>query len=245
MSRKRIILTIGSILLISTVLYFEMSRFAPNRFIVKSHIVESQKIPSDMNNTSFVYISDVGGDMKNFNKAIKHIHNLKPDLILFSGNLFNHETSDEEKTIILDSLHELKAPLGKFALISISGNEPQMHALNQANFTVLNNNSILISKTSKNPIEINFYGDDSTSVFENSDANYVVSIIEDSETIKSLSNPNFDLLLSGNDTNDINLPFLNQSVKANNIFINKGIGSPSYRLFSNPELILITLKSLQ
>ena len=89
MSRKRFILTIGSILLVSTVLYFEMSRFAPNRFIIKSHIIESQKIPVDMNNISIVYMSDIHGDIKNLNKAINHVNKIKPDLILFSGNLFS------------------------------------------------------------------------------------------------------------------------------------------------------------
>ena len=245
MSRKRIILTIGSILLVSTVLYFEMSRFAPNRFIIKSHIIDSEKIPADMNNMSIVYMSDIHGDIKNFDKAMKHIDKLKPDLILFSGNLFSENINEDQKKLILNSLQALNAPLGKFALIAVNGNEAQMHELGKSNFTVINNNSILISKTSKNPIEINFYGDDASAVFDNNENNFVISLIEESESVKNISDQSFDLLLSGNDTHYINIPFLNEKISSSNTFVNSGIGSPEIRLFSNPEIILITLKSLQ
>ena len=245
MSRKRFILTIGSILLVSTVLYFEMSRFAPNRFIIKSHIIESQKIPVDMNNISIVYMSDIHGDIKNLNKAINHVNKIKPDLILFSGNLFSENTDEELKKAVLNSLHMVNAPLGKFALISVNGNEAQMHELARSNFSVINNNSILISKTSKNPIEINFYGDDASAKFENNENNFVISLIEDSESAKNINDQLFDVLLSGNDTDYISLPFLNKNRNSSNIFVNSGIGSPEIRLFTNPEILLITLKSLQ
>lgn len=245
MNRKRIILTIGSILLISTILYFEMSRFAPNRFIIKSHIIESQKIPNDMNNMSIVYLSDVHGDIKNFTKAMKHVKKLKPDLILFSGNLFSDTTNTEEKKFILDSLTDLSAPSGKFALVSVNGNEAQMHELGKSNFNVINNNSIYISKTSKNPIEINFFGDDTSVIFDNNENNFVISVLEESQSVKNINKQSFDLLLSGNNTNYINLPFLNENIETSNIVVNGGIGSPKFRLLSNPGMVLVTLKSLQ
>ncbi|MFS0783704.1 metallophosphoesterase [Bacillus sp. 1P06AnD] len=103
-------------------LFFYAYQIEPNLFEVKTVPIKTEYIPKSFEKLRIVHFSDTHlGDhftTRDFNKAAKQINALKPDLIAFTGDFFNHFASyhssqKKEAQRILDSL---KAKYGKFAV---------------------------------------------------------------------------------------------------------------------------------
>lgn len=116
---KTILGVIFTIILIGICIYIDARYIEPKLLVVKEQKIVTSKLMLN-EPLRVVQFSDVhlGDDytLYNFNKVIHKINSLKPDVIIFTGDLIddNKSFTDEENTGKL--LAELQAKYGKFAV---------------------------------------------------------------------------------------------------------------------------------
>ena len=154
----------------------------------------------------------------------RKINNLKPDIIVFTGDLINHDykmkTKDTE--ILTQKLKELNASLGKYAILGDEDNDEIVSIYNQADFIVLRNESDLIYKSDNNPIILiglsslinneqdiekgySYFNEET----HNSDIYTITLVHEPDSTDDIINSYKTDLLLSGHSHNgNIRIPFI-------------------------------------
>lgn len=195
----------------------------------REYRIINKKIPDSFNGTKIVQFSDLhyGTTMieENLSDIKKKINILKPDIIVFTGDLINHDykmkTKDTE--ILTQKLKELNASLGKYAILGDEDNEEIISIYNQANFIVLRNENDLIYKSDNNPIILIGLSslisneqdiEKGYSYFNgetyNSDI-YTITLVHEPDSADDIINSyKTDLLLSGHSHNgNIRVPFIN------------------------------------
>lgn len=226
---KKIIKIALFIIIITTAFFFYTTYISTVMISTREYRIINKKIPDSFNGTKIVQFSDLhyGTTMieENLSDIKKKINILKPDIIVFTGDLINHnykmKTKDTE--ILTQKLKELNASLGKYAILGDEDNEEIISIYNQANFIVLRNENDLIYKSDNNPIIliglsslINNEQDieKGYSYFNgetyNSDI-YTVTLVHEPDSADDIINSyKTDLLLSGHSHNgNIRVPFIN------------------------------------
>ena len=226
---KKIIKIALFIIIITTAFFFYTTYISTVMISTREYRIINKKIPDSFNGTKIVQFSDLhyGTTMieENLSDIKKKINILKPDIIVFTGDLINHnykmKTIDTE--ILTQKLKELNASLGKYAILGDEDNEEIISIYNQANFIVLRNENDLIYKSDNNPIIliglsslINNEQDieKGYSYFNgetyNSDI-YTVTLVHEPDSADDIINSyKTDLLLSGHSHNgNIRVPFIN------------------------------------
>ena len=226
---KKIIKIALFIIIITTAFFFYTTYISTVMISTREYRIINKKIPDSFNGTKIVQFSDLhyGTTMieENLSDIKKKINILKPDIIVFTGDLINHDykmkTKDTE--ILTQKLKELNASLGKYAILGDEDNEEIISIYNQANFIVLRNENDLIYKSDNNPIIliglsslINNEQDieKGYSYFNgetyNSDI-YTITLVHEPDSADDIINSyKTNLLLSGHSHNgNIRVPFIN------------------------------------
>lgn len=226
---KKIIKIALFIIIITTAFFFYTTYISTVMISTREYRIINKKIPDSFNGTKIVQFSDLhyGTTMieENLSDIKKKINILKPDIIVFTGDLINHDykmkTKDTE--ILTQKLKELNASLGKYAILGDEDNEEIISIYNQANFIVLRNENDLIYKSDNNPIIliglsslINNEQDieKGYSYFNGETYNsniYTITLVHEPDSADDIINSyKTDLLLSGHSHNgNIRVPFIN------------------------------------
>jgi predicted MPP superfamily phosphohydrolase len=125
------------------------SLFFERYWIQTKHVqLSSSRLPVHFSGLRVVQFSDVHlGDfysLTQLSKAVSHINQLKPDLIFFTGDLYDaqHGIASED---CIPVLAKLKATYGKWAVLGnhdyLSGVQKIINLMHKSGFTVLKNNS--------------------------------------------------------------------------------------------------------
>ena len=157
---NKIIVKILVLLLISLITLVLYSRYVGTiGIIVKEYKIESNVIPSNFSGVKIVHFLDLyfgnttnENELKKINSAINE---LKPDLILFTGNLFtlDYNMSEKNKKILIDFLSELNASIGKYAVKGSSDFKIDYETiLKESDFILLNNTYDIIYFNGHEPI---------------------------------------------------------------------------------------------
>lgn len=269
MSKKRLAILLGMIAIVSTLIYFEMTRFAPQRVKLRIETVESTRIPASFNNLSIGYLSDVYSHEENLDKALVELETFKPDMIVFGGNLFKAAPSEKEQAAMVEKLSKLDAKLGKYAVLGENdirkANEVTQTVLTQSGFKLISNTTIDVHNFSEESIQL-------VGIDANNDINketefpypttseeiYNITVANNPDNVKEFGNTQVDLMLSGKTMGGyIRLPLIGsitessdyinkrQTVDETTLLISSGIGlkEPEMRLLSNPDVMIVILKS--
>lgn len=269
MSKKRLAVLLGMIAIVSTLIYFEMTRFAPQRVKLRIETVESTRIPASFNNLSIGYLSDVYSHEENLDKALVELETFKPDMIVFGGNLFKAAPSEKEQAAMVEKLSKLDAKLGKYAVLGENdirkANEVTQTVLTQSGFKLISNTTIDVHNFSEESIQL-------VGIDANNDINketefpypttseeiYNITVANNPDNVKEFGNTQVDLMLSGKTMGGyIRLPLIGsitessdyinkrQTVDETTLLISSGIGlkEPEMRLLSNPDVMIVILKS--
>jgi Predicted phosphohydrolases len=90
-----------------------------NRFMVHEVNIQSKALPQSFDGFKIVQISDIHTgswyDLKSFEKSVKLIQNLNPDMIVFTGDLVNSITDEAYR--FEDLMASFNASYGKFAVL--------------------------------------------------------------------------------------------------------------------------------
>lgn len=241
--KKKIIhfFVILSLLLIGTFLY---SRYVGIKgLVVKEHKVENKSLPPSFHGLKIVQISDIHYGNTVSNKEMKNIYKkvneIKPDIIVLTGDLFDSEISltEKEQDVLTKSLKNMEATIGKYA---IKGENDVIHKewesiMTESSFINLNDTyeliyqdaytPILLSgmstnlKVKKNPkekLETTYKAIEEYKTLTGNKL-YSILLMHEPDYINEISYGNFDLILAGHSHGgQINLPILK------NILLPKG-----------------------
>lgn len=238
--------------------------------VVKEYKIASEKIPSSFSGVKIVFFSDLlYGSTVNYNdleELIEKINELKPDILLFGGNLVsnNYKMNENTKDKISILLSKLNAKLGKYYVLGNSDDEKISKILKD--FILIDNSTETLYNEDNNQICLSGIGsflNNKYSVDKISCENtFHIIMSHEPDIIDSVINLKPDLFLAGNTLGgEINVPKFGYLEKFDGskkyykeyyqkddtkIYISTGLGTKKKykRLFNKPSISLFRLKSM-
>lgn len=253
---NKIILTI----IITIIILISYSTMIEPKFInIKEYKIESKLIPDAFHGTKIVQFSDIHYgttiNKKQLERIASKINELKPDIIVFTGDLLDKNISltqntEEELTTYLSSL---KCSLYKYAIFGDEDldNKKYQEIMTKSGFTILDNKSIPLYYKDTTPILIAGYNPIITKpnytiltdFIDNQDpTNYFKLVLtHEPDSIDKFINYNPNLVLSGHSlggsidlklTKPLMLPTNStkyfedyQKIKNTDLYISNGLGA--------------------
>lgn len=238
--KKKIIVILIIIILLSLISYYLY--YENNTLQISNYVITNNKIPKEFNNYKIVQISDFHNtkSKKLHNSLVKEISNIKPNIIVITGDFI-----DANKTDINTSINFIKKIKDIAPIYYITGNhEASIESYNKLKEELINNNvTILDDKVEvleNNNALINLIGlddpafnkepyrDDKTTIKDDlkmityDKTQYTILLSHRPELIDTYTEENFDLVLSGHaHGGQIRIPFLGGLVAPNQGFLPK------------------------
>lgn len=221
------------LLIILAVAFITLRYIGTSGLIINETSLVYSDLPEHFHGTKIVQFTDLhyGTTVKTkeLKKLVDKINEIKPDIILFTGDLVDRHYSitQKEQEEMKRELNRMNASLGKYA---VQGNHDKKYFNNimkDTDFIVLDNNYDLIYKDEYSPILITGLGssllknmdiDKAYSYFEEENANeniFVLSILHEPDSIDTiLEQYKVDLAFAGHSHNgQVRLPFTPAIVK--------------------------------
>ena len=236
----------------------------PKTLVIRETRLVENEIPLSYSGVKLVFFSDlllgssVGTD--ELENVVNNIKELKPDILVYGGNLIYKETDDKEKIISL--LSGIETSIGKYYVTGSLDKDESIEILDKSGFTKLDNNYELLYYKDVTPIclyGVSSYilGNYKLEDMSNCKGYYTIFVSHEPDMINKLSDIEVNLILSGNTLGgELNLPLLSKKYDGsttyykeyhenNNMYISNGIGTRTYhlRLFNKPSISLFRFKS--
>lgn len=236
--------------------------------IVKEYGIINNNLPESFTGFKMVHFSDIHyrseKDIDIIKNVVTKINELKPDVIVFTGDLIDktYKPTEEEINNISKELNNLKANINMF---SVRGNEDinkyYDSIITKTNFIELNNLNKFVYYESNIPIL--FIGLDDyikseqniETAFNYEDNNYYkILLAHEPDSYNNIKNYNINLMLSGHSLNgQVRFPFIGGIIKPNGaktyydekyiinnteMYISGGIGEIKYpiRFLNKPSI---------
>lgn len=251
------------VIIILLIVFFRFYGVA--RIVTKEYSIIDEAIPQGFDGAKIVQISDIHfGTTVNeamLQKIVNKVNELKPDIIVFTGDLIDKgiNPTDKIKAEISVNLSKLTANIGKYAIASDEdlNNNDFTTLITDSGFTLLNNESTLIYNDFEEPIELVGLINPNESV--NTTANYKIVLIHKPDDTDSILSNNYNLILAGHSHGGIiRLPFIgglirlegakkyyNDSYILDNtrLYISSGLGTSNinFRMLNQPSINLYRL----
>lgn len=150
------------VFLLLIVLFYLYIRFGePNRLVVKEYAIVDNNLPYSFHGMKIVHFSDIlyGTTMneKNLEKVVEQINILKPDVVLFTGDLLNSsiKLNEESKNRLKEILKNIEATYKKYAVVGdndyIDKNSFN-DIMESAGFLILNNKNDFLYYGGNDPL---------------------------------------------------------------------------------------------
>lgn len=216
------LLSIFLFLIIIIVTIFLYAKYAGIKgLIVKEYKVESEILTTNFSGLKVVHFSDLlfksTVDKEDVKSLVKRINELKPDIVVFTGDLIvkNTKISNEDIEFLIEELGNIEAKIGKY---SIYGDEDYSidsykTIMEKSKFKILNNSYdeifyknndsmfiVGLPSSLKEEIKLeeafSFYKEDEK-------RKYIIVLVHDGKTIKFLDDSTYevDLVLGGHSLN--------------------------------------------
>lgn len=262
---RRMVKILFLVIIILFLLFLYARYINTSGLVVKETAIIDEAMNEAYNGLKIVQFSDIHygrtTDQDDMEKLVQSINELNPDILIFTGDLFDSDNiSDEDIKLMSDYLNELQARLFKFAVI---GDYDQQYIdtyhliMNDSGFTILDNTSKLVYDNALEPI--NFVGLTSTSDIKSLyDNNYfTITSMHQPDMVQDL--PNSNIVFAGHSLGgQIKIPFIGGIIKKDGartylndyykvdgmqLYISNGIGTEnfSFRLFNKPSITLYRL----
>lgn len=251
--RIRTWVKIVSVLILLITFFFIYSKYINTKGInIKEYPIIDNKLPKNFYGFKIVQISDihykVSTNKKDLDKIIRNINKLKPDIVIFSGDLFdnNIKYSDADYEDLKKLLKSINYTIGKYAIKGEQDKSSKWEEImNDSEFNNITDNSLLIYNNDITPISLTGISKENLKKDLNtSDSNiYSILIMHNPDLVDKIDYNKFNLILAGHSHGGIvKLPFLggiikhskyvNDYYKLNNskLYVSSGIGTHKYKL---------------
>lgn len=132
-----------------------------NMLVIHDYKIESERLKPSFNGLKIVHFSDLHyGTTKerNLKKLVNNINSLKPDIVIFTGDLMeeNYEFNDKDIKLLTSYLNKINAKLGKYAIMGNHDvkNEHYENILYDSRFVLLKNNYDIVYNEKSDAIAI-------------------------------------------------------------------------------------------
>lgn len=261
MKKKLIIALLIILVLIAVVLIFN-KYFIAHNIKVKEYGIIDKNIPDNYHGLKIVHYSDIlygkSTTLKDLNKLVNKINELKPDIVIFTGDLFIKDIKINEKELekIKNTLSNINA---KYAMYAVIGDndikyKDSFYQVFQDEYIILDNESSLFYINEDIPIRITGINSvKKEELFPEDDTIYDILITHKPDNILKLKNK-YNLVFAGHSMGgQIKLPFFGSFIKLNGaktyisgeykvndtkLYVNDGIGSQniSMRVNNYPKI---------
>jgi len=202
------------ILLVLIVLY---SKYLGTKgLIVKEYRVESNILTKNFSGIKVVHFSDLlyksTVDKEDVEALVKKINILKPDIVVFTGNLVTNtiKISDNDTSFLIEELSKIDATLSKYAIYGEFDYNYSDYdkVMKESGFTILNNSYDTLYYNNDEPIYVvglpssikeTIDIDKSFEFYKEEDRRFVIVLVHDGKTIKYLDESDYevDMILGG------------------------------------------------
>lgn len=249
------------IILLFIAIVFGYSRFInPKGFIVNEYSIVNERIPDSFNGLKIVHFSNIHfgrtTNISTLKKLVKEINLIKPDIVIYTGDLYekNININKKDTSLIIDELNKINVTIGKYAITGDSDKTEYKSILEQIGFILLDNDSKLVYYNSSKPIKI-------TNNYENIDDVFCLGIIHKPDEVDNMNLDNIDIVLAGHSlAGQIRIPFYGALLKKDGakkytdsyyeignskFYISNGLGTENYsfRAFNKPSINLYRLSN--
>lgn len=227
------------------------------RFKVKEYNIVDKSLPSSFNGIKIIHFGDIlygsSTNKKMLEKVVNEINILKPDIVIFTGDLYPKDiklTKDNEKEIT-NILNKIDVSLYKYAIKGDNDKGNYAAIMNESGFILLDDTSEKLYYKGNNPIIIS-----NTNCDEDL---FSIRLIHKPDDVDNLDFSNINVILAGHSLNgQIRVPFYGAAIKKEGskkylddkyivndipLYITNGLGtnSPKIRLFNTPSINLYRL----
>lgn len=274
---KKLLKWLIIIFILLFIVFYYMRFIETKTLVIKEEKISSEQLPSSFHGLKLVHLSDIHYnttiDKKDLEKIVAKVNQLKPDIVIFTGDLLDHNLtySKDDYSTLTTILQKIESTTSKYY---IKGEEDYYFSNNMdmimkdAEFTSLNNKYDIIYKTPDEKILINGLGIEEKNDFKKEEAFideqnlFTISLFHEADMILELKDEKIDLALSGHSHgNQINIPLLSELLKEENaktyskefyqvnntkFYINKGLGTNNQmklRFLSPPTINFYRLTS--
>ncbi len=221
---------------------------------VYEYKITDSSLPDSFHGVKVVQFSDLYyGNTVNISylyDIVSSINELKPDIVVFTGDLINNEIDDNTKNKIIECLSSINPSIGKYAIKGDSDSDLFDIIVKSSGFINITNESVEVFYKSDIPISISNQ-DIQSDLFN-------ILLIHEPDHLNNFENK-FNLVLAGHSLNgQINIPIIKRfflksgakkyynghyTVNGNSLYVSNGIGTTGfkYRLFNKPSISLYRL----
>ena len=255
--------TIIFIVIIITMIFLYAKYIGIKGIEVKEYKVESNILSENFSGVKIVHFSDLlyksTINDEDVLELVDKINLLKPDIVVFTGDLINKniKLNEKEREFLINSLSNINVTIGKYAIYGDYDFEYEYDdIMSKSDFIILDNEyEEIFYKTNESiylvglpsSIKENIYMNDAFKFYDENNRKYVIVLIHDGNTIKYIDESNYevDLILGGHSLNgSIVLPFYGGLFKdkysykyvdnyyskgITNIYISSGLGTNDYK----------------
>lgn len=277
-SKSKNIIKILFFIIFILIIILLYSRFIGTKGLkVKEYKIVNENFTDNFYGLKIVHITDLhyGNTTNNsdLKKIVDKVNLIKPDIIVFTGDLLDKDLNNEELEEFKDILNNMKSNIKKYA---VNGNHDENFSeiLKETGFTDLNNNYDSLYNSNNSVIlfsGINTNDDINDAIkninnFLSDEQNtnniiYKIMLMHEPDKILDFDYNNYDLILAGHSHNgQITIPFIGSLYKPNGskkyykeyyeledtkLYISGGIGTSTlkFRLFNKPSINLYRLTS--
>ncbi|GGP14608.1 metallophosphoesterase [Oceanobacillus neutriphilus] len=257
--------------------YFYAREIEPSLLTITEESITSPQIPAAFNQFKIVQFSDTHlgfhYEIEQLESLVSKINNLKPDIILFTGDLVDDPNNYHWNDKLIQLLQQLDAPEGKFWIYGNHdhggyGTDILHETFEAADFKLLQNSSSRIQRKDASFILAGLDDamlgnpDISRALEERTDSDFTILLAHEPDLADTVKNYPVDIQLSGHSHGgQVRLPFIGDlytpayaekyvqgkytiSDKLT-LYVNSGIGTTRlpYRFLCRPELHVFTLHS--
>lgn len=235
---------------------------------VKEYSITYNNLPESFYGFKIVQISDIHYNTtinyQKLEKVINKINEIKPDILLFTGDLIDESKTlnEKEQTKLINLLSTIKTTTGKYAVTGEDDeNDTFINIMNKAGFEIIDNKAKLIYYKDLTPIQLIGIKNKET-IEEYNDSLFTIALVHKPDTITYIKE-NYQatsLTLAGHSHNkQINIKYIKDLIKIDgaktyyeeyyqvdniDLYISSGLGTTKYpfRLFNHPSISLFRLK---
>lgn len=241
-------------LLISIIL---IAFFETKTLKVREYNIVDKTLPDSFNGFKVMHFGDIlygsSVDYTYLKKVVKEINEYKPDIVIYTGDLYSKENklTKKNKEEIISLLSKIKPTLFKYAIYGDNDLDEYEDIMHESGFIILKDNYEQLYYKGTSPIIIS-----NTDIEEDL---FNIRCIHRPDDIDKINKDNINVILSGHSLNgQIRIPFYGALVRRSGakkyvdeeyiydtykIYVTSGLGtnSPYLRLFNAPSVNLYRL----